>query len=387
MDVPIHTNMDDSNNDQSTQRPVQTGATGVRPMLREDVPAVEVVLDSAFKKTGREGSFDFRSYIETLFFGSPAFHPDHGSVVYDAGENGVTSVILAIPMRFVANGETITARLLCAFASKGKLGALGAARLSRGMRATKHDMLFSDTASPVSADHWIAIGGNMLPMESLQWHKALKPFCAIALGMPRRSQLAKSTPALMVLGFADRILRTWKKGIRPQEVAGTKVRPVDFETFRCTALTMIERFSVRPEWSHGEFHWLIEMSRANDTLGELSSVAIENAEGQAIGAALFFGQAGRTAYVLNLVCDAGRENDVLNALFRHFDDQGYAHVTGMSQPFLMNALYRQNHMTFRHRGYFCMATRDEALRERALAGDIYIGGLSSESWSKLITDY
>lgn len=145
-----------------------------------------------------------------MFFGSPVFHPDHGSVVYDAGENGVTSVILAVPMRFVANGKTITARLLCAFASKGKLGALGAARLSRGMRATKHDMLFSDTASRQRRS-LIAIGGNMLPMESLQWHKALKPFCAIALGMPRRSQLAKSTPALMVLGFADRILRSWKK--------------------------------------------------------------------------------------------------------------------------------------------------------------------------------
>ncbi|TWC83807.1 hypothetical protein FB593_103200 [Rhizobium sp. SJZ105] len=387
MDVPIHTNMDDSNNEGATQRPVQPAAPGLRPMRRDDLPAVEVVLNSAFKKTGLDRNFDFGAYVETLFFSSPVFDPEYGSVVYDAGESGVTSVILAVPMRFVANGKPITARLLCAFASKGKLGALGAARLSRGMRATKHDMLFSDTASPVSADHWLAIGGSMLPMESLQWHKALKPFSAIALRMPRRSQVVKSKPGLMALGFVDRILRSWKKGIRPNEVAGTTVRPVDFETFRRNALTMIERFSVRPEWSHEEFHWLIEMSKTNGTLGELSSLAIENAEGRIIGAALYFGQAGRTAYVLNLVCDAGRENDVLGALFRHFDDENYAHVTGMSQPFLMNALYRQNHVTFHHRGYFCMATRDEALRDRALAGDIYIGGLSSESWSKLITDF
>jgi hypothetical protein len=379
--------MDESDNEGPAQRPVQPSAPGVRPMRRDDVPAVEVVLNSAFKKTGLDRNFDFGAYVETLFFSSPAFDPEYGSVVYDAGESGVTSVILAVPMRFVVNGKTITARLLCAFASKGKLGALGAARLSRGMRATKHDMLFSDTASPVSADHWLAIGGSMLPMESLQWHKALKPFSAIALRMPRRSPLVKSRPGLMALGFVDRILRSWKKGIRPNEVAGTTVRPVDFETFRRNALTMIERFSVRPEWSHEEFHWLIEMSKTNDTLGELSSLTIENAEGRVIGAALFFGQAGRTAYVLNLVCDAGRENDVLGALFRHFDDENYAHVTGMSQPFLMNALYRQNHVTFHHRGYFCMATRDEALKDRALAGDIYIGGLSSESWSKLITDF
>ncbi|WP_323688146.1 hypothetical protein [Rhizobium sp. AN69] len=117
-------------------------------MRRDDVPAVEVVLNSAFKKTGRDRNFDFGAYVETLFFSSPVFDPEYGSVVYDAGESGVTSVILAVPMRFVANGKPITARLLCAFASKGKLGALGAARLSRGMRATKHDMLFSDTSLP-----------------------------------------------------------------------------------------------------------------------------------------------------------------------------------------------------------------------------------------------
>lgn len=386
MDVQIHTNIGDGDSGEATQRPVQLSATGVRPMRRDDLPAVETVLNSAFKKTGQERNFDFRSYIERLFFGSPAFSPENGSVVYDTGDR-VTSVILAIPMRFVVHGKTITARLLCAFASDGKLGALGAARLSRGMRASKHDMLFSDTASPVSADHWVAIGGNMLPIESLQWHKALKPFCTIALRMPRRSKLAKTTLALMTLGFVDGILRRWKKGLRPPEVAGARVRAVDYETFRREALAKIERFSIRPEWSYEEFHWLVEMSRANESLGELKSLLIENAEGHVMGAALFFGQRGRTAYVLNLVCDAGRENDVLNTLFCHFDDENYAHITGMSQPFLINALYRQNHMSFRHDGYFCMATRDDALREKALAGDMYIGGLCSESWSKLITDY
>lgn len=386
MDVQMHTHSGNGNSDQSTQRPVQLSATGIRPMRRDDLPAVEAVLNSAFKKTGQDRNFDFRSYIERLFFGSPVFSPENGSVVYDTGER-VTSVILAIPMRFVVHGKTITARLLCAFASDGKLGALGAARLSRGMRASKHDMLFSDTASPVSADHWVAIGGNMLPIESLQWHKALKPFCTIALRMPRRSKLAKTTLALTALGFVDGILRRWKKGLRPHEVAGARVRAVDYETFRREALAKIERFSIRPEWSHEEFHWLVEMSRANESLGELKSLVIENAEGHIMGAALFFGQRGRTAYVLNLVCDEGRENDVLNTLFCHFDDENYAHITGMSQPFLINALYRQNHMSFRHDGYFCMATRDDALREKALAGDIYIGGLCSESWSKLITDY
>ncbi|MGG2475890.1 GNAT family N-acetyltransferase, partial [Rhizobium sp. BR5] len=46
---------------QPTQRPVQPSAPGVRPMRRDDVPAVERVLNSAFRKTGRDRNFDFRS--------------------------------------------------------------------------------------------------------------------------------------------------------------------------------------------------------------------------------------------------------------------------------------------------------------------------------------
>lgn len=44
--------MDDSNNEGATQRPVQPAAPGVRPMRRDDLPAVEVVLNSAFKRPG-----------------------------------------------------------------------------------------------------------------------------------------------------------------------------------------------------------------------------------------------------------------------------------------------------------------------------------------------
>lgn len=356
-------------------------------MRREDIPAVEALLSAAFRKTPAEARFDTGSYIETVFFDSPAYDPRRGSVVYDMAEGRITSVILALPMRFVANGETVVARLLCAFASDGARGAVGAACLSRGMRPMRQDLCFSDTSSPVSADHCLTVGGIILPIESLQWHKALKPFSSVAIRLSRRVRLAGSAPVLALLGLADRVLRSWKRGIRPRPVQGLEARAADFETFRVNALPMLERFSIRPEWSRQEFHWLVEMARRNESLGELACRTIEDCAGKVVGAALFFAQPGRTACVLNIVSTAGRENEVLSTLFHHFDEQGYAHVTGMSQPFLMNALYRHNHVTFRHRGYFCITTRDETLKDRALAGDIYMGGLCSESWSQLTTDF
>ncbi|MFK0384210.1 GNAT family N-acetyltransferase [Agrobacterium sp. NPDC090273] len=361
--------------------------SGVRPMHKDDVDAVEKLINSAFGKTQRNATFDFRSYIRNVFFGSPIYDPAHGSIVYDIGDQQITSVVLALPMRFVVHRERIVGRLLCAFASDAEKGAAGAARLSRSMRPSQQDLCFTDTSSPVSADHCLAIGGIILPVESLQWHKALRPLSSMALRLGRRVRLAGSRPVLAALGFADRLLRGWKRGIRPKGVEGLTVRPADFETFRLHALPMIERFSVRPEWSSEEFHWLVEMAKTNESMGKLNCRTVEDRDGKAIGAVLYFGHPGRTAYVLNIVTAASRENDVLSQLFRHLDDENYAHVTGMSQSFLMNALYRHNQMTFRHRGYFCVTTRDEALKDSALRGDIYVGGLASESWSRLITDF
>jgi hypothetical protein len=53
----------------------------------------------------------------------------------------------------------------------------------------------------------------------------------------------------------------------------------------------------------------------------------------------------------------------------------------------MNALGRQRLMSFRHRGYFCISTRHDDLKQAALLGDIYIGGLASEQWSRMLTDF
>ena len=102
---------------------------------------------------------------------------------------------------------------------------------------------------------------------------------------------------------------------------------------------------------------------------------------------LYFGKAGERATVLNIVCEAGREFAVTSQMFHALDAEGYALAVGSSQPFLMNAISRQRWLSFHHRGYFCMVTRHADLKDAAQRNDIYVGGLASESWSRLLTDF
>ena len=150
---------------------------------------------------------------------------------------------------------------------------------------------------------------------------------------------------------------------------------------------MLQRFAVRPVWSRSEFDWLTAVASLNSTLGELLSREVVDEGGRVIGAYLYFGKAGETATVLNIVCEAGREFDVTAQMFHSLDAEGYVLATGSAQPFLMNAISRQRWLSFHHRGYFCMVTRHADLKDAVQRNDIYVGGLASESWSRLLTDF
>lgn len=361
--------------------------TGIRPMERDDLAVVAALFNKAFRNGRSDGTADLARYLEAVFFGSPHYSPEKGSMVHEGGPNGIDSAILSLPMEFAVAGRPVVARLLCAFMMDGKAGAAGAARLARTMRAARQDLCFSDNSSPVSADHWIAGGGDVLPIQSLEWRRSFRPLSAAALTAGRRVALLRSRPIIGTLGWLDRLVRRRKPSVRPPAQPGCRATTASLDDFLACAVPMLQRFSVRPVWSKPEFDWLAGVAALNRGLGELQCRQVVDAGGRAIGAFLFFGQKGRTATVLNIVSEERREIEVVGAMFACLDDEGYAAASGIAQPFLMNAIARQRWLTFKHRGYFCLVTRHAEIREAAMRNDIYIGGLASESWSRLLTDF
>ncbi|HEV7322812.1 MAG TPA: GNAT family N-acetyltransferase [Ensifer sp.] len=361
--------------------------SNVRAMEPRDIPAVSGMFNRIFRKRTHEASEELRQYIETTFFGSPLYSPENGSIVYDDGAGSIGSAILALPMEFTVNGRRTVAKLLCAFMSEGKAGAVGAACLARAMRATRQDMCFSDNSSPVSADHWVAGGGIVLPIQSLDWRRSFRPFKAWALTVGRHARILRSPVVTGPLALFDGFLRQRRPKTKPGAAAGCTTHAIDPAAFVGLAEPMLQRFSVRPVWSPAEFEWLLSVAALNKPLGDLLCREVREESGRVIGAYLYFGKARETATVLNIVCAAGREFDVTKQMFHALDAEGYALAVGSAQPFLMNAISRQRWLSFHHRGYFCMVTRHGDLKEAALRNDIYVGGLASESWSRLLTDF
>lgn len=362
-------------------------AAGIRAMRKGDIDAAETLFSAAFRKKTPPAGSELRAYIASLFFDSPPYTTDNGSIVHDDGNGNIDSAIFALPMTFHTVDRTTVARLLCAFVSSGAKGALGAARLARNVRATQQDMCFSDTSSATSADHCIAAGGIILPIQSLDWHRVFQPVAALALRLQKRINLPGIDLMLPLCRMFDTALAKWKPGFRPVGEFGFQCKLEEPSAFFEHIAPMTRRFAIRPEWTKTEFDWLIEKAKLNRKLGKLQCGIVEDRQGTVIGAFLFFGNKKRVATVLNILCQPGKELDVTREMFAFLNIAGYATSQGMAQPFLMNALGRQRLMSFRHRGYFCISTRHDDLKQAALLGDIYIGGLASEQWSRMLTDF
>lgn len=360
-------------------------AYGVRPMTRSDISTVARLFSKAFRNSDKVAP-ELAPYLETVFFGSPHYRPENGSMVHE-GENGVASAILAIPMEFSAHGRPIIARLLCAFMADGTEGAAGAARLARQMGGARQDMCFSDNSSPVSADHWVAGGGVVLPIQSLEWHRSFRPLSAAAINCSRHLPALRSRPVLHLLGRLDAVLRRRRPSLVPPAPSGCRTIESSADAFFACAGPMMERFAIRPTWSRPEFDWLHGVAALNNGLGTLQFRRVIDDSGRSIGAFLFFGKRKLEATVLNVLCEAGREFEMIGQMFSHLDAEGYARARGIAQPFMMNAISRQRRLSFKHRGYFCLVTRHAEITDAALRNDIYIGGLASESWSRLLTDF
>lgn len=354
-------------------------------MERRDVAGVAAIFASAFRN-GRQAP-GLEAYLEALCFGSPHLSSDNGSRVFEDESGTVRAAILSVPMRFRVEGQLVTARLLCNFMASGEAGSRGAASLSRYFRGKRHDFLFSDTAVETSSHHWRAAGGHVLPIQSLEWRRLFRPLAAEVPRLHRALRSRAGQIALAPLRLLDAGLRRRHRRLVARMPEGLAVEAVGPARFLFEARPMLGRFSVRPDWDPAEFAWLMRMVESNPGLGALRFCLVTDAGGAIIGAAAYCGSGRGRASVLNLLCLEGRERESVAALLADLDRQGYAEARGMTQPFLMPALQAMAHVTFRHRGFFCVAGRLPALHRAVEQELLYAEGLSSESWSRLLTDF
>ncbi|WP_038366452.1 hypothetical protein [Bosea sp. UNC402CLCol] len=366
-------------------RPRQRGT--VRPIRASDIPAVARLFLKIFRRADKPAGTDLQHYLRTLLLASPSYSEPLGTQVYEQQDGRIRSALLAVPMRFVACGNIVPGRLLGAFMTDADREALGAAQLILALRPRRADLAFCDSASPTSCNHLLAIGGKPIILQNLEWSRSFRPFGAL-VGRFNARFLRGKIPGLLVLARpVDGLLRHLLPQRDPPEPDVTRVAEMPVPIFLVHAPRLIAHYAVRPLWTEEELFWLVSLAAQNTRLGIFTIRSVLDRNNAIIGCFVYYAAPGRTAHVLNVLSLPGQEPAVLGAMFRHLNETGHVEARGRAQPALMIGLSLQRWLIFQHRAFTVALTRVPEINEALARGDVFLGGLAGEDWSRLLTDF
>ncbi|MHC2467645.1 GNAT family N-acetyltransferase [Bradyrhizobium embrapense] len=356
-----------------------------RPMTTADVPAVARLFLKVFRNIDKPAGADLKDYFHALTLGSPSYSAATGTQIYQQQDGHISSALLSVPMRFIACGNVIPGRLLGVFMTNGD--SAGAAQLNLGLRPKRASLSFCDSASPTSARSLLAIGGKTIPLQNLEWVRTFRPFGALVERLLPRF-MRRLDPALATLARAvDALLSRLRSDEGIEGGSELKVQEMSVPDFLVQAPRFIAHYAVRPLWSEDELGWLVGLAAQNTRLGAFTIRAVEDRSGAVIGCFVYYAAPGRTAHVLNILSLPDQEVGVLCAMFRHLERTGHARARGRAQPALMAGLGLQRRLVFRHRAFAMALTRVAEVNDAVVRGDIYVGGLAGEDWSRLMHDF
>ncbi len=357
----------------------------VTPMRQADIAEVASVFYRAFRRPGRYPTDEFRAYFEQSFFGSPSYDPGLAGMVHRNGEGQIDSALMVIPMQVRVNGRIISGRLMSNYMTDPQKRTRGGADMVLTLRARNQEFCFSDSANAVSADHWKAVGGKVLPIHSLDWRMVFRPAGWFAWRARKRLPFGLHRLAAGLARPADAVLRRLLPRIGSAPVV--HVAPMTRAAFIAAAPQFVARFAVHPVWAPAELGWLLDMAARNSVDGPLRLLEVRDDSGVLCGCCAVYAQPGGTAKVLNILAAPRCEPAVTGHLLAYLDALGCVAAQGMAQPFLMEAFGRHKGVVFVPRGAYCISTRHEEIAEAALRGDCYLGGLMGEDWNRLVTDF
>jgi len=359
----------------------------VRPMAVGDLDQVAGLFLRNFRAGSCFDTSDFKTYVRDVFFDSSRYEEESGSIVYENAEGRILASIFSMPLQITANGRIHNGRLMSFFMKDVDVSTRAIWSMCMQLRPHRHDFCFSDTANVVTRKIVLAGGGEELPLQSLKWRRLFRPAAHLALKAARGLPGRPSRTAGALAGLCDPAIRRAARALVPENAAGATSRAIEPSRFHWLAQEHLARFSVHPTWSHAEFEWVLQQARKNRALGRCMIREVEDGNGNSLGGYLYFVNREGYAEVFNIVSAPGQECAVVGELMVHCDREGYVAAGGMNQPFLMSPLSEQKYVSFRHRGHFWIITRHPDIIDAVRRNDIYIGGLASEAWSRLMTGF
>ena len=375
----------------SRAEPPRSGQRRVRPLERSDLEAVADVFLRVFRRVEQPARRAAAmpgvvAHLAEVYLDCPWLDATRGSLVLVDGAGGIHGFLGSIHLPMAFDGRSFLASAMGTFMVTDAERKSGAGlELLRAHLANGLDLHFTDTANRISLGFRQGMRFDLLPLHSLEWVLPLRPARFAAQRASRRWPFLPGSLLGSVAGPLDRPLRRALQ-LDALEAADVVVDDATRTDLFAFATERVGGRRLRPDWTQDRFDWLLDRASARTGNGPLRLRQARDGRGRVIGRWLVYAEAGSVASVLQVFAMPGRERAVVSALIRDVDAMGCLAVRGTTDPDVMEALYAIPGILFHHKGATALRAADPEVTAAVRAGDLSIGGLTGESWTRFVSD-
>lgn len=365
----------------------------IRPLERSDLTQVANLLVHTFQGRQGDASPEMADYLGQLLLDLPDNDPDIHSLVHEQEKGHITGFIGVFTQKMSIGGKVLRAAIGNSLAvERGVVDPMAGARLCRSFFQGPQDITISDRSNATSVGLWRAMGGDILPLYSLDWMRALRPMEAATFKLRRRLRLLGLTVPLVrkVDHFAASLARRRGHDIletptAPQRPKGLARKDVDAEAIAPAIRALVTEDLLHPVWSDARLAAVLAQAGRKCEFGQTVMQVIENASGQSVGAYIYYLPPHGIAQVLHVLSTRAMIGPVLDLLLLDAYERGAAAIGGRAQPRLLEALMdRGAQFSSAHRCVF--RASDPEVMAAVHDGKAVIGGLVGEFWTRLNGD-
>jgi hypothetical protein len=365
----------------------------IRPLERSDLTTVANLLVRTFQGRQDDASPEMANYLGHLLLDQPDKDPDIHSFVHEQEKGYITGFIGVFTQRMSLGGRTLRAAIGNSLAvERNAVDPMAGARLCRSFFQGPQDITISDRSNATSVGLWRSMGGDVLPLYSLDWLRVLRPMEAATFTLRRRLRLIGPTLPLVrgldhvAAHLARRrghdIPETPQPPLRPK---GLTRKDADVETLAPAIRALVAEDLLHPVWSDAGIAAVLAQAGQKRELGQTVMQVVEDASGQSVGAYIYYLPPHGLAQVLHVFSKQAMIGPVLDLLFLDAYERGAAAIGGRAQPRLIEALMdRRARFSSAYRCVF--RARDAEVMAAVQNGKAVIGGFVGEFWTRLNGD-
>ncbi|TIT69011.1 MAG: hypothetical protein E5W90_01540 [Mesorhizobium sp.] len=364
----------------------------VRPLAAEDLERVAALFLTQFRRRRRHlldrAIVETAEYMRKIYL-DPAGQSGESSALVQINPQGDLGGFLGVlKTRYELNGAALNAAIIGPFmADPGADHGSAGPQLLRALHQGEFDLQLTDSANRVSLAFARPMKYQLLPVHCLGWTYIFRPAAMAAAALHRKwPRLPRLALEPCARAFDALTKRRFEAPVQPSSSHRVHAEPINAAQFAERLPALLCDYALRPSWRDGELPRLLALAAEKRADGPLHFGGTYDGTGRMLGCYAFYGQAGDMANLLQIQASGPHWGATLDGLVAAARDMGCVGISGQTQDRFMSHLFGYRNLIFRYAGGTMVRSRIAEVTEAVRSGDIAIGGLMGDRWTRLSSD-